>query len=711
MQNATLIRQKVWTLLATRNKRLVISLLLMIGASSFMQLSESRPKTMSIDRLPNGTQGRVITSQFACAKNPKFGFIKIDFTAEWTEATYLKRHSTLLHLGRTERNGIRVDLGKSSAADSLSYYLIVGDLSMSSGYRVEEFPLSQIDYGRAQLFLTLTSKSYNFRLRTNSGNEFISQGKPARVDCQRIYVGGGPPDLVPGFTDIALYPSETFNSELTIEQGEIRSVSRIGLPISVYLASHWILRLSTLVLLLCFAVSVPLRGKTLIVHLQGLRNIDPKSTFMTVAILLWTMVIPAWWVQGGYEDIAITEKLAFFVWDGWCDPVAQGVGRHCFSDFQTPFLGINSPTPLSYANERVFYPPPALLPFVVVDWISEVLNFSGRATLWLYLSCSALALSVPAIFILLTKNSQRLPLAYLLGPSSLPALLVLDRGNNLAFTIPFIFLYGALARNKRYVIASIALAFAVVVKPQFVLLYLVLLGLRQFRAVLVGALASSSLLVVGFVAFPGSLPDNLQGWIRNSFTFQELGPPIAEYPANLSAARAAFQFSQITGINFIQHQQLGLAVLLIVFITILFRGRHLNLTALFFSAAVCSFLVPGTSYHYYLAVILPVTAIFVTSEASAKGSRHWISDQIFAVFAALTLVPLPIAIGQSSMSVTPHFSGLFCLTILIGLMLGAWVPESRTIIGSKDGIVGRVTQTSSAELSPAKVTSKIVRET
>lgn len=662
--------------IAISNKKSVPTVLLaVIGLTALLQVGKIQPRTTNVDRLPDGSRGKVLLDRFACAENRDLGFVEIELTMTWSEATFQKAHSTLLHLGQTESNGIRLDLGQSTNTDGLSYYLIVGIPYTSSGYRVSEFPLDQVDYGLAQVLLSVSKEVFKFRLETPSSRRLFAEGPSSQVSCEYIYLGEGPPGLIPGFTDIALYPSETINSSIVIEQGENLTVSRFNVPNSIVMTARWILLLALLGLFL-FLLLLAYRKSKSIRLLSVLRRLDPATIFLLTCFFLWTLVIPTWWVQAGYQDIAITEKMSFDVGDGWCIPEKQGVGRHCFSDFQSPQGAINPLTPLTYTQEFIVYPPTSFLPFVLVNTISNALNASDQATLWIYLGLSALALSVPALFVLSKRQIRsRFTLSFLLGPSSLPALLALDRGNNIAFAVPFVLCYGVLVRDKRYLSASLALAVAVSIKPQFVFLFLVLLGLRKVRAVLGGALAAGALLIGGFVIWPGNPYENLRAWLRNLTTFSDFPGVTQEYPARLSASHVAHQLSRILELNEVNSFVFGVVLLLLIITTCWFRGRNMSYTSLFFLAAACTLLTPSLTFAYYLVILLPVIAVLVTSGVDSRRFTGWPSDHIVAVVAAISLVPLPIAIGNSSMSATPHFSGLICSAAVFVIVSLVWIPK------------------------------------
>jgi len=251
------VSQFVQRLNGVRRRVLLLGVLLLLIVSAVLQLGEGRQKVTSRAVLPDGTSGRVALDQFLCAQDPDGSFINIDFLAAWTDATRAKSHSTLVHMGKTETNGIRLDLGESSSTgDRKYYYLIVGSADEAAGYRVETFPLTELDNRDVQVSLLVTHQAYSLTLRTNSGTVFQSRGASVTVDCRAIYVGGGPPGVVPGFTDVALYSSETFNSRLIIEQGEFRIVSRIGLPDSIFIIAQWLYRAALVAIVLLMAVLV-----------------------------------------------------------------------------------------------------------------------------------------------------------------------------------------------------------------------------------------------------------------------------------------------------------------------------------------------------------------------------------------------------------------------------------------------------------------------
>ena len=270
----------------------LVALLLLILISwisqrgeSLMNLGKDRQTATSRATLPDGTSGKIVLDQFSCAQDPDVGFVNIDFLATWTNETRAKSHSTLVHVGETEAKGIRLDLGQSTTSGDLSYYLVVGSPDETSGYRVEEFPLTKLDNQNVQVSLLVTRQAYRLQLRTNSGKMFQSQGESATIDCRAIYVGDGPPGLVPGFTDVALYPSETFNTNLVVEQGKFEPTSRIGLPDSLFVISQWLFR-AALVALVLLLISFALRDRQLLLsRLQSLRNIDPKAGSFVVLLI------------------------------------------------------------------------------------------------------------------------------------------------------------------------------------------------------------------------------------------------------------------------------------------------------------------------------------------------------------------------------------------------------------------------------------------
>jgi len=319
-------RHKVQQWWSRRRLKLALSVFLALVVSSVLQLEEVQPRVMSRNSFPDGIDGKIDLSGFASKAAMSNQFVKLEFLSALTDSTRSKSHSTLLHIGQTEATGIRLDLGQSDVSGVFSYYLVVGSGFDANGYQVKEFPLTESDLGDARISLFISNEAYEFSAYTSSGRVLRSQGKSAPIDFRQIYLGGGPPGLVPGFTDIRLHPSETFNSSIKVEQGVYRSTSQFGLPERALLLVNMTFNILLGVVSALTVVFLFAKKQLLSVAFRKTMEANLDSLLLTICVGLWVAVIFAWWVQAAYRDVPVTRNFSAQVYDSHCDPKTQGVG-------------------------------------------------------------------------------------------------------------------------------------------------------------------------------------------------------------------------------------------------------------------------------------------------------------------------------------------------------------------------------------------------
>lgn len=640
---------------------------------SVMQLAEVQPKTIGQDLLPDGTSGKVTLDQFSLMPAATNQFVRLEFLSTFTDATRAKAHSTLLHIGQTENSGIRLDLGQSEVSGLSIFYLVVGSEADANGYRFEEFPVTESDLGDALISLMISNQAYEFSLYTNSGREFQSQGTSALIDYRQIYLGGGPPDLVPGFTDIRLYPSETVNSSIKVEYGEFQSASRIGLPNSVLLGARWSLRATVLAIFLYLTLAVPLMAKSRLFSFRDCRRIDPKSTFIVLTSLLWILVVPVWWIQAGYRDLPVSERFSFPVVDGHCDASYQGIGEHCFGDY---YYAVTNLIP-SFSREG-FASPAGLIPIAALEKLASFIGLGSRGGLILFLAASVAAISVPSIYVARRASLEhRWVGAIVLGIGSLPSLLLLDRGNNLAFVVPLLTVFVLKARSKEDLLAALALGLAAAFKPHLILASVLFLGLKQWRKLLFCLLSFVLAFLCGFVLWGGNPLRTVSEYLRTLPEYQDYQPVSSEYPPNVSVGRGLYQLEQVMDIPVVTPSTIGLVLVLFVLVTCLVRSEQLGFARMCLLALALPMLAPSLSYAYYLVVLLPGAMIFMTTALNRHNLREWIELQGISIVFAITLVPLPLSLGQSEVFFFPRFAGLIWGITCLIVLIDAWIPRPK----------------------------------
>jgi len=428
----------------------------------------------------------------------------------------------------------------------------------------------------------------------------------------------------------------------------------------------------------------------------------PRRMVWTSTILL-AISIPLWWVIVGYFQQAPTNSLSFSAMDGWCDPATQGVGVHCFGDFQVPRNLIETETLWTDPVISVGYTPVGLLPNVAARGL-EAAGLGLRGSLIVFLVVMCLAMAIPALLTAIKgAPGARGPLPVLLFfAAAVPVLITFDRGNTVGFALPFLLLFVIyLARDPRWV-APVAAIAATAVKPQFILIVLALVAMRRMRDAALAAVGAVALIAVSFLAWPGSPIDNIRNWWGDVTTYGRTSGPDREV-TNLSAVRAvwvlgdlldgapAFIGSLGRGIKdfAIQHPGVPGAVLLLVCVVgfVLRRGSIPRSIAVVIALALPA-LVPGVSYGYYLlfAVVVAV-AICGPVEPSdlARGARaagglfadlapgravHRAWAWLVVVAAGLSIAP--IIVRSPDIAYTPILGSVALLWLAACLAPFAW---------------------------------------
>ena len=93
---------------------------------------------------------------------------------------------------------------------------------------------------------------------------------------------------------------------------------------------------------------------------------DRLLTILTILVGISFLAIL---VLGSYFDQPITQALSYEVDDLNCDTAVQGIGRHCFSDYQLPNIYLDEPN----LWEEMQYSPTALIPHILANETSKIL--------------------------------------------------------------------------------------------------------------------------------------------------------------------------------------------------------------------------------------------------------------------------------------------------------------------------------------------------
>ncbi len=363
---------------------------------------------------------------------------------------------------------------------------------------------------------------------------------------------------------------------------------------------------------------------------------------------------------GSYFNEPITSNFSYPVADGWCNPTQEGLGKHCFGDFQAPRIVLEKSLDWN-DNGHQNLPPTSFIPHKLANYVEKFTSI--RTSLAIYLLLLATCLLSPVIPLLNRNLRGRpdTPTYFLLIITSLPFISVLDRGTSAGFAVAPLTIF-ALRFNKGSKWPAIfAIIVATAIRPHFVLVSVAYLAVRKYREFAYVVTGSVVLTISSFVFFG---LDNFVGWIKNLVLYPASAPLVNDFPANLSFARAIMKLLQILHVipirtNFsngtINLANTGVFLLFVVVIIFYLTKKTSNPTLIVPISLLLPVLVPTATYSYYSLVLLPIFAfLFVPNNPVLDTSRSVATSKMdedesvpnwwkwLIIFAmSLSLAPLP----------------------------------------------------------------------
>ena len=418
---------------------------------------------------------------------------------------------------------------------------------------------------------------------------------------------------------------------------------------------------------------------------------------------LLVVAFPLWWALVGFFRRVPTENISYAVKDGWCAAGTEGIGAHCFGDFQLPRVLLNLPTFWDTGELKVAYSPTSLIPHVAAKGL-EGIGLGVRGSLLVFLVVMGIAMAIPALLTAIKgAPGARGPLPVLLFfAAAAPVLVALDRGNSAGFAVPFILLFAFYAgRDPRWV-APMAVVAAAAVRPQFILLAVALLAFRRTKDALAAVGGAVALTGLSFLVWPGNPAHNVQAWWTNLTGYSASTGPVRDIN-NVSAGRAVDVLGRIAeqGPSYVgsvgramenfalAHPTIPGAALLIACIAgfVLRRGSIPRPIVIVIAVALPA-LVPGLSFNYYLTFAVVVAALICGPSSPADlqrgerasvglleglsptraANRYW--AWLLLVTTAFTLAPL--VIGPSRVGYTPIMGSVGLLWSVVCIAPLAW---------------------------------------
>ena len=403
---------------------------------------------------------------------------------------------------------------------------------------------------------------------------------------------------------------------------------------------------------------------------------DRLLTILTILVGISFLAIL---VLGNYFDQPITQALSFDIEDGQCDPATQGVGVHCFGDYQD--IRKQLELAIIWDGTRNPYPPSGLIANVVIKPFENL--FGIRNSLFIYTALLFLVVASPAIYSARKdKNRNTLMLRFsFLTIFAQPIISTLDRGNASGFAVPFLTLYAfKLDRNSNWY-ATLAVAGAASIRPQFIVLAIGLLVFGQIKHFFISIFASISIILISFIFWPGNIRTNFAMWFSNITSYSSVAKTdVADkYPVNLSMRSAVDHIDTLLKNSFsnwlqVNYVAISIAVLIAIVGTLLACRRTNTKSEVIIVSMSLPCLIPETSFVYYSmftvvlgSLILTKSSFFHQTEAEISGTTSKSKDfyQWFIVFAiAISLAPIPFVFEVGRNSIALEYFGLIWSVVL-----------------------------------------------
>ena len=425
------------------------------------------------------------------------------------------------------------------------------------------------------------------------------------------------------------------------------------------------------------------------------------------------------------------------------------VGRHCFSDYALPVgLGMRpnpwEPYPLflpwgDYQLSMNNYPAAGMLPHLLFGVPAHWLG-APRLGLFGYLVALAIAVLAPALWAARgARGVERVVVLVALGVAAIPAWAVIDRGNSVGFVVPIALVFLVALCRQRWRLVAVMVVLAALVKPQFVVLAVVLFAARQWR---LGGITLGTVVISNFAAyllwprdFPDTVVQSFRAILGSYGSFDQLvggqnvsfAKSLLVIPDNVAAHNAGGTIPD--GFLAAPRELIGYGVLVLVVICVLVLGRRIPPVLVGITLLATASLSPALSNFYYLVFALPVAALVARDPDGPPGSGMFdrpaiLGDRRRAVgvcvslaaalsIAQLTLPLPPIQVEiAAQMGATGVIGTRWTVPTTVGVVSVLWLIACAAIIVSyarkpAPGVLADASDTvASAEPTPASQGSR-----
>jgi hypothetical protein len=376
----------------------------------------------------------------------------------------------------------------------------------------------------------------------------------------------------------------------------------------------------------------------------------PMSIFLLLFLTLQLIIIFNVFTVFRYFSIDVGDWwLVSPPHDLWCDPSkGEGIGLHCFGDYSLTAMIASESNPWNNSIVGSFnYPAGGLLLFKLLSSLELVVGIQNLG-LFTYLFLTVISIAVPALLLSKQISLDQRILFSVGSITSLPALLIIDRGNSVGIAFAFVFLFIYFYKKGKIGQSILFLVISSLIKPQFAIFLLLLLFHRKWKQFFISTWAIGISQVASFLAWPNALPNSLEQAFRgilgysSNWEFTNLEIP------NYSIGRGFMGVATLFGINF-SNQVQGIVVLILFFmsVTIFLLFKQIStLTHLVFLGTAASFAV-NVTWGYYAIIPILYIYVLVQFDFDERTKTSLLSKSLVAIASALTLSRFIVVIPSS----------------------------------------------------------------
>jgi hypothetical protein len=367
-------------------------------------------------------------------------------------------------------------------------------------------------------------------------------------------------------------------------------------------------------------------------------------TFLAVAGVLAIISLVGGWIGNHYLNVPVSELLSADAYEPCTTPNGESLGEHCFLDYYEGEFADNYPP----ASKWIFQP------FVAIEKVTG----SALTALYVWLIASALALLAPLWWATRRQPTLRWPILVLAVASSAFAG-PLDRGNSVAFVVPFLLLFAVGTLRALPSLAITGIVGAAILKPQYAVLLIVPIVLGRWREFFRSLIGIGVIQGVGFALGDAGFIEEARQFVRASLNRS------TEYAvfdsSNVSFSQTLHDIARLTqgwlgwgtrltDFEYANRNVIVLFVLLASLAVARVAAHQRRNDLVVIIGLVVASLCVGTTYYYYQCFVLVIAALIIRDPRVVEGGRGILdsagrtslSNTLLAVAAASTMFNLPI---------------------------------------------------------------------